>query len=107
MTSCKKVVIYVTRTFKEASDLGKDDILESMKGKLENCTFGMYHGNCYQNFTAKNVLDRVAKKRKVEEISSGDKDTSAIELQADACLNLMLILVTFWGFWAKKPGGVV
>ena len=71
------------RTFKEASDLRKDDISESMKGKWENGPFGMYHRNCYQNYTAKNVLDRVAKKRKIEEISSGDKDTSAIELQSD------------------------
>ncbi len=70
------------RTFKEASDLRKDDISESMKGKWENGPFGMYHRNCYQSYTAKNVLDRVAKKRKIEEISSGD-NTSPIELQAD------------------------
>jgi len=25
----------------------------------------------------------------------------------ERCLNLMLILVTFWGFWAKKTGGGV
>ena len=70
------------RTFKEASDLRKDDISESMKGKWEKGPFGMYHRNCYQSYTAKNVLDRVAKKRKIEEISSGD-NTSPIELQAD------------------------
>jgi len=71
------------RTFKEASDLRKDEISESMKGKWENGPFGMYQRNCYQNYTAKNVLNHVAKKRKIEEISSGEKDTSAIELQAD------------------------
>ena len=53
-----------------------------MKGKWENGPFGMYHRNCFQSYTAKNVLDRVAKKRKIEEISSGD-NTSPIELQAD------------------------
>ena len=51
---------------------------ESMKGKWENSPFGMYHRNCYQNYTAKNVFNCV------EEISSGDKDTSAIELQSDS-----------------------
>ena len=71
------------RTFKEASDLRKDDISESMKGKWENGPFSMYHRNFYQNYTAKNVLDRVAKKRKIEEISCGDKDTSVFELQGD------------------------
>ena len=50
---------------------------------MENGPFGMYHRNCYQNYTAKNVLDRVAKKRKIEEISCGDKDTSVFELQGD------------------------
>jgi len=25
----------------------------------------------------------------------------------ERCLDLMLVLVTFLGFWAKKPGGVV
>ena len=71
-------------TFKEASDVRKDDISESTKGKWENGPLGMYHRSCYQNYTPKNVLNRVAKKRKIEEISSGDKDTSAIELQSDS-----------------------
>ena len=82
------------RTFKEASDLRKDEISESMKGKWKNGPLGKYHRNCYQNYTAKNVLDRVAKKRKIEEISSGDKDTSAIELQADPCPTRSSLLAT-------------
>ena len=82
------------RTFKEASDLRKDDISESMKGKWESVPFGMYHRNCHQNYIAKNVLDWVAKKRKIEEISSGDKDTSAIDLQADPRLTRSSLLAT-------------
>ena len=83
------------RTFKEASDLRKDEISQKMEGQWENGPFGVYHRNCYQTYTAKNLLERVAKKRKIEELSSADTgSTVAFELQADSRSTRSSLLVT-------------
>ena len=72
------------RTFKEASESRKDDISESMEGKWEGGPFGVYHRTCYQTYTAKNLPERVAKKRKIDTIPLvEDNDTVTAELQAD------------------------
>jgi len=72
------------KTFKEASDFRKDGISTNMEGKWENGPFGVYHRRCYQTYTAKNLLERAAKKRKIEETpSSEEKNTVIAELEHD------------------------
>lgn len=56
-----------------------------MGGKWERGPLGVYHRKCYQTYTAKNLLERVARKRKIEEISLAEKsDTGTAELQSDS-----------------------
>ena len=79
------------RTFKEASDLRKDEVSQKMEGQWENGPFGVYHRNCYQTYTAKNLLERVAKKRKTENISTADnKSFLLLSLGSPWISNVML-----------------
>lgn len=56
-------------TFKEAANLRHDQIADNMTGKWEDGPFGFYHRTCYQTYSAKNLLERVEKRRKIEEQS--------------------------------------
>lgn len=55
------------KTFKAATDLKHDKIAENMCGKWDDGPFGCYHRACYQYYTAKNLLERIEKRKKVEE----------------------------------------
>ena len=66
-----------------------------MEGQWENGPFGVYHRNCYQTYTAKNLLERVAKKRKIENFSIADnRNSAAFELRADSRSTRSSLLVT-------------
>ncbi|KAL9951848.1 hypothetical protein ACROYT_G044583 [Oculina patagonica] len=66
------------QTFKESAFLRKDSIYESMQEKWDVGPFGGYHRVCYQMYTAKSHLQRVVKKRKLEEVSE-EEDISEVQ----------------------------
>ena len=54
-------------------------------GEWESGPFGVYHRKRYQTYTAKNLLERVAKKRKTEKITLAEEsETGTAELQIDS-----------------------
>ena len=53
-------------TFKAAASVRHDQIADDMCGKWENGPFGSYHRSCYQTYTAKNLLERVEKRKKLD-----------------------------------------
>ena len=65
-----------------------------MEGQWEEGPFGGYHRNYYQTYTAKNLLARVAKKRKIEEISEAKDNSEKIGLQPDVRLTRSYLLTT-------------
>ena len=66
------------KTFKAAANLRHDQIADNMSENWEDGPFGSYHRNCYQSYTAKNLLERVEKRRKLEEQSLPKDTKSAI-----------------------------
>ena len=54
------------KTFKANANLRHDQTADNMSGKWDDGPFGFYHRACYQSYTAKNLLERVEKRRKIE-----------------------------------------
>lgn len=58
------------KKFKAAANIRNDQIADKMSEKWDGGPFGSYHRKCYQSYTAKNVLDRLEKRKNTESASS-------------------------------------
>ena len=68
------------KSFKDAAFLRKDTIYENMEGRWNAGPFGSYHRSCYQTYTSKGHIERVVRKRRLEEISDDEENS---EMQRD------------------------
>ena len=65
-------------TFKNAAVIRKDQIYEKLKDSLDGKPYGSYHRQCYQQYTHKNHLERLVRKRLQDDNPEPEASTSGI-----------------------------